>query len=615
MKRPNPGVPPCVVSRLTRRRRAHLIGAAALFALTAAILFAFTLPAQDRNVDDFFRDFAADWVRHDPNLATRTRYFSGDEQDRLERQLTPLTVEWRRERIQRARQGLAELGKFDRARMTETQRVSADVMRWQLDVIAREEPYLDYAFPLEQFNGANVGLVSALTIIHPVLTEKDAENYLAALAQVSARMREAIAESRRIAAERILPPRFILQATIKQMRDFTGTPPAQNPLVTAFARKVSGVKSISDAKREELRTGAEKIVSDQVYPAWKEAIALLESQTPQATDDAGLWRFKNGSEIYAYDLQRYTTTNLTADQIHELGLKQVQLLETQMDGLLRSLGRTEGSVNARIAKLRDDMSYPDPSSEASRAQIMEDINGILADAQKRSAQLFDKQPKTPVIAQPYPRFQEANAPAGYNAPPTDGSRPGIFQFPLRPEWMTKFRLRSLVYHETVPGHHFQLGLELEDSKLPRFRQLRTFGIISALSEGWGLYAERLANESGWYDGDPEGLLGELDSQLFRARRLVVDTGLHAKHWTRQQAIDYGIEPSEVERYVMLPGQACSYMIGELKIIELRDKAKKALGDKFSFYGFHDAVLDTGSVPLDVLEAQVNAYIRSAGGKP
>jgi uncharacterized protein (DUF885 family) len=593
----------------------HGLWARTLFALALLVSFALMLPAQDRNVDDFFRDFTADWVRHDPNLATRTRYFSGDEQDRLERQLTPLTVDWRRERIQRARQGLAELGKFDRTRMTETQRVSAEVMQWQLGVIVREEPYLDYTFPLEQFNGANVGLVSALTIIHPVLSERDAENYLAALGQVSTHMEEAIAESRRLAAERILPPRFILQATIKQMRDFTGTAPAQNPLVTVFAQKMSGVKSISDTKREELRAGAEQIVSAQVYPAWKEAIALLESQSPQATDDAGLWRFKNGSEVYAYALRRYTTTNLTADRIHELGLKQVQLLETQMDGLLRRLGRTEGSVNARIAKLHEDLSYPNPTSEASRTQIMEDIKGILADAQKRSAQLFDKVPKSPVIAQAYPRFQEANAPAGYNAPPTDGSRPGIFQFPLRPEWMTKFRLRSLVYHETVPGHHFQLGLELEDSKLPRFRQLRTFGTISALSEGWGLYAERLANESGWYDGDPEGLLGQLDSELFRARRLVVDTGIHAKHWSRQQAIDYGIEPSEVERYAVLPGQACSYMIGELKIIELRDKAKKALGDKFSFYGFHDAVLDTGSVPLDVLEAQVNAYIRSAGGKP
>jgi uncharacterized protein (DUF885 family) len=178
--------------------------------------------------------------------------------------------------------------------------------------------------------------------------------------------------------------------------------------------------------------------------------------------------------------------------------------------------------------------------------------------------------------------------------------------------MTKFGLRSLVYHETVPGHHFQVALQVENRGLPRFRQIGAFGGISALSEGWGLYAERLAAEAGWYDGDPEGLLGQLDSALFRARRLVVDTGIHLKHWTRQQAIDYGIEASEVERYVVYPGQACSYMIGQLKIVELRERAKQALGGKFSEREFHDVVLDTGTVPLEILERQVATYI-SAGG--
>jgi uncharacterized protein (DUF885 family) len=427
-------------------------------------------------------------------------------------------------------------------------------------------------------------------------------------------MEEAIAESRRRADTQILPPRFILEATIKQMKEFLATPPAQNPFVTAFTQKMNSANVIPAAKREELRSEAEKIVGAQIYPVWKRAIALLESQTARASDDAGLWRFKSGAEIYAYDLGRFATTNLTADQIHELGLKQVAVIETQMDGLLRRLGRTDGSVKDRIAKLTQDLSYPNPTSEESRKQIIEDIKGILIDAQKRSASLFDKQPKSAVIVQPYPKFSEANAMASYTAPPLDGSRPGIFQYPLRLNMMTKFGLRTVVYHETVPGHHFQVALELENGALPRFRQLRVFGFISALGEGWGLYVERLATESGWYDGDPEGLLGQLNGELFRARRLVVDAGLHAKHWTRQQAIDYGIEPSEVERYVVFPGQACSYMIGELKIIELRDKAKKALGDQFSLQQFHDTVLDTGTVPLEILERQVDAYIRSAGGK-
>lgn len=241
---------------------------------------------------------------------------------------------------------------------------------------------------------------------------------------------------------------------------------------------------------------------------------------------------------------------------------------------------------------------------------MRDIEGILRDAEKRAALLFDLRPKAPVVARAFPAFRENNAAANYNAPSPDGSRPGTFQYPRRLSRMTKFGLRSLVYHETVPGHHFQIAFEMENKALPRFRQIRAFGGISALGEGWGLYAEHLAAESGWYEGDTEGHLGQLSDELFRARRLVVDTGLHAKRWTRQQGIDYGIEPSEVERYAVFPGQACSYMIGELKIIELRERARKALGSRFSVREYHNQVLQTGTVPLNVLERQIDAWIAS-----
>lgn len=567
-----------------------------------------------QTIDDFFRDFTAEWVRHDPNLATSSRYFSGEEQDRLERQLTPQTLSWKRDRIQRARQGLAELRKFNRASLTETQRISAELMEWQLDEVIREEPFFDYTFPLDQMNGANVGLVETMTVRHPLLTERDAENYVAALGEVRARMEEAIAEARRLETQKIIPPKFILQATVKQMQGFSDPSPGQNPFVTAFDDKMAAIKTLPEAKRQQLRAAAENVVGEGIYPAWKKAIALLESQSAKATDDAGVWRLKGGSEAYTYFLHRFTTTNLTAAEIHKIGLKQVQTIESQMDALLRKLGRTDGSVRDRAEKLKVDLRYPNPTSEESRAQIMRDIEGILADALKRSALLFDLRPKSPIIAQPFPRFREANAAANYNAPAPDGSRPGTFQFPRRIDNMTKFGLRSIVYHETVPGHHFQVALQVEDKNLPRFRQIRALGGISAMSEGWGLYAERLAAESGWYGDDVEGLLGQLYYELFRARRLVVDTGLHAMKWTRQQGIDFGIEASEVERYAVFPGQACSYMIGELKIIELREKAKKALGDKFSLREFHNVVLRTGTVPLDLLSRQVDAYISAAIGK-
>jgi uncharacterized protein (DUF885 family) len=579
-------------------------------ALAAGITIGAAQAPAPQSIDKFFSDFTAEWMRSNPNAATSARYFTGEEQNRLERQLTPDTDAYRRNRIRLARQALAELRKFDRAKMSQVQHVSADLMEWQLDTIVREEPYLDYSFPLNQFNGLNVNIVETLTLRHPVAGERDAGNYVAALGQAGTRMEEAIAEARRLSAKNMIPPRFIIQATVNQMKQFIATPPDQNPFVTAFDQRMSAVTAIPARRRTELRDEAAKLVGGQVYPAWQKGIALLEPLLARANDDAGIWRFNDGSEAYSHFLRRYTTTDLTPDQIHEIGLREVARIEKEMDAILRQLGRTEGSIKDRISKLRADLGYP--KTEEGRKLIMADVEQILRDAERRSQLLFDQRPKAPVIAQPFPRFREANAAANYNSPAPDGSRPGIFQIPLRPERMTKFGLRSLVYHETVPGHHFQIAFQVENKSLPRFRQINALGGISALGEGWGLYAERLAAESGWYDGDLEGRLGQLDSELFRARRLVVDTGIHAKHWTRQQAIDYGIEASEVERYVVNPGQACSYMIGELKIIELREKAKKALGNKFSLNRFHNAVLNTGTVPLAVLERQVDMYIRTAG---
>ena len=573
------------------------------------ILTVSPLRGAEAGIDAFFKSFTDEWVRGSPNLATSTRYFSGDEQDRLEQQLSPVGEAYQHARTEVARKGLAELKKFDRAKMTAIQRQSAELLEWQLDAIVDAEPFRDYSFPFEQFGGVNVNLPNTLTVNHPMLTEKDAVHYIARLGHVSARMEEALADARRIAARGFLPPRFIIRATLTQMNQFIATPAAQNPFVSVYGEKLRTIKALSDARRSDLQAQAARIVEQQVYPAWRRAIAFLQPLETRVNDDPGLWRFKNGAEIYANALRRFTTTNMTAEQIHQTGLRKVAEIEQEMDKLLRQLGRTQGPVKDRVERLKKDQAYP--LTEDGRKRIMADVEQILRDAQKRSKTLFDRTPKSPVVAQPYARFREANAAASYNSPSPDGSRPGTFQIPLRPERMTKFGLRSLVYHETVPGHHFQIALEMENPALPRFRQIRAFGGISALSEGWGLYAEHLAAESGWYEGDVEGRIGQLDSELFRARRLVVDTGLHAKHWTRQQAIDYGIEASEIERYVVNPGQACSYMIGELKQIELRERAKKALGRKFSFFEYHNTVLSAGTLPLELLERQVDEYIRAA----
>lgn len=563
------------------------------------------------SVSRFFTEFTDDWIRRQPEQASQSRYFEDAEQDALDRQLSPLSREFRDETVALARQGLERLAGFDRATMTPLERESAELMAWQLQSLVDGDRYADYRFPLNQMSGANVRLPGLLTVVHPLGSERDAENYLARLALFEARMGEAVARARDQAAQGILPPRFILDATIAQMQRFVGSEPAGNPLVATFAQRLAAIDGLDPARREALVAEAQRLVAEGVYPAWRTAIAELESQRGQATDDAGLWRLPDGEAAYAAALRQFTTTDLDAQRIHDIGLREVARIEAEMDRILRSIGREDGSVSERIAQLRRDLAYSDDAS--GRKAIMDDIERMMRDAERRAEPLFDVRPKSAVIAQPYPEFQWATAAASYTAPPLDGSRPGVYQMPLRAERLTRFGLRTLVYHETVPGHHFQVALSVENVGLPKFRQVRAFGGISAFSEGWALYAERLAAEEGWYEGDLEGRLGQLDAELFRARRLVVDTGLHALRWTRQQAIDYGIPPSEVDRYVVFPGQATSYMIGQLEIIRLRDKAREALGEGFDARAFHNRVLLTGVVPLGMLEAQVDALIAEGRG--
>lgn len=560
------------------------------------------------SIDEFFSEFTAEWVRANPNLAISTGYFEGDEQNQLEQQVTPLTLEQEQRIIALARDGLTQLDNYDLDQENDTARISAEVMRWSLQRVIDNEPFLNFEFPLQQMNGANVGLVNQLTVVHPLRSADDAENYLTRLQLLDERMREATAEAARRSESGIRPPTFILQTTIDQMERFIADDARDNPLATTLFDKTEDIDGLNEDQRVQLLERATTIVADEVYPAWRDAIDELQAQVPLSSDDAGLWSLEGGDAYYDAQLRRFTTTELSADEIHDIGLREVARIEAQMDGLMREIGLEEGTVEERSEILQERLAYPD--SEEGRQALMDDIETYLRDAEARAESLFDNRPTTPVIAQPYPEFRWENAAASYTSPPLDGSRPGIFQMPLRPDRLSNFTLRTLVYHETVPGHHFQIALITENNELPRFMQIRAFGGISASSEGWALYAERLAAEEGWYEDDIEGLLGQLDSELFRARRLVVDTGLHAKQWTRQQAIDYGIPPSEVDRYVVFPGQATSYMIGQLRIIELRDRARDALGDDFSMQDFHNVVLDLGVVPLTVLEREVNAYIAS-----
>jgi uncharacterized protein (DUF885 family) len=347
-------------------------------------------------------------------------------------------------------------------------------------------------------------------------------------------------------------------------------------------------------------------VEEKILPAYGRTKSFLAEIHPKTTDEAGISRLPNGDAAYRSALASFTSTKLSPAEIHAIGLREVARIESTMDKHLRSLGFTEGSIETRMRAL--DKTFQLPAEPDPRPEILKRYNAMIRDAEKRSASLFNLMPRAPVEVRREPPLTEGSAAAHYSVPAPDGSKPGIFWVPMRGPTFDMIRMRSLSYHEAVPGHHFQLAIMQELEGLPKFRTQRIFGGGSAHSEGWALYTERLAVEQGWYEGDVPGLLGALGSELFRARRLVVDTGLHTKGWRRQQAIDYGIGAQEVERYVAWPGQATSYMMGMLRILELRDKAKAALGDQFNLPGFHDVILRAGSVPMDVMAQNIDTWI-------
>ncbi len=564
----------------------------------------------DAAFDTWSDRFAADWVRANPQLATSTQYFDGAEQDALDRQLTPLTAAHRKKMIALAQAGVARLDKFLAGPLGEEQRTSASVMRWSLANTVASAPYEDYQFVFNQFGGTQVGLVNFMTTTHPLRRASDVASYLARLDRVATRMDEALARARAATGRGLIPPRFILERAQYQIDLFLKPAAEQNVLVTTFAQRTEKLADLAPGARAKAIADATRIVETKIRPAYLRVQAYMAELHPKTNDTAGIARLANGAAAYQQALKTYTSTNLTAQEIHAIGLREVARIEAEMDKHLRALGYAEGGIEERMKQLDATFQPKTPGlgNLDPRLELLQRYASIVQDALKRSDALFDLKPRAPVDVRREPPLTEPSAAAHYSLPAPDGSRPGIFWVPMRGPTFDVIRMRSLSYHEAVPGHHFQLAIQQERTDLPKFRAQRIFGGGSAHSEGWALYAERLAVEQGWYEGDVPGLLGALGSELFRARRLVVDTGLHTKGWTREQAIAYGIGAQEVERYVAWPGQACAYMIGMLRIIDLREHAKQELGAKFSLPAFHDVVLRNGSVPLDVLGEIVERWI-------
>lgn len=563
--------------------------------------------------DQWAEQISAEWVRLSPQVATRIQYFSGSEQDALDRELTA-TSAWggdygraaSEKRAVLARQGLQQLRQFSRESLTRMQRSSAALLEWTFSNAIRTSEFAGRDAVFRQMRGLQLDLVNFMTQTHPIRNRRDVENYVARLGRVGPVIDQGIAEARAAASAGFIEPRFIVERTIEQVDGLLLHAAKDSVFVSSLRTRLAALgTAVTAQERERFLQEAERLTTDSVLPSFRRVREFLAGVLPDARDDAGLWRFPAGAKQYANTLETFTTTHLDAEQIHAIGLREVARLEGEMDVILRQLGYMEGTVNARYEALDRALqpaAEPDP-----RPAILALNEKWVRDAERRAAELFDLLPKAPVVVKREPLFSERTAAAHYSPPAPDGSEPGVYWLPLPGPLFGMLRTRSLCYHEAVPGHHFQLAVQQELKELPRFRTLGAFGFISAHGEGWGLYAERLADESGWYAGDPQGRLGYLNSMLFRARRLVVDTGLHTKKWTRQQAIDYGINAQEVERYVVMPGQACSYMIGQLRIVELREAARAKLGAKFSLKDFHNVVLRCGNVPLDVLAQEVDAW--------
>ncbi|MFX1682238.1 DUF885 domain-containing protein [Mitsuaria sp. CC2] len=567
-------------------------------------------PTTAADFDTWAERVAAARMKSQPEHATRMQYFEGPTQDRLDGQWDDFSRASALADLARDRQALIELARFPHEALTPTQRTSAALVAWSLQQDVAEAAFLDHHYVFEHMAGVHVGPITFLVQEHPMRGARDVRSFLKRMEGLAALMDQGIVRARAAQAKGVLMPRFITATTIGQIEQFVGAPPASNPLVLSLTERMAGLADMNEGARKRARARAETLVAKSIVPAWKRGLALMRAQLPLTTDDAGVWRLPDGDKFYAARLRANTTTELTPAEIHAIGLKQVARIEAEMDGLLRPLGYAEGTIEQRFRKMDADRQ---PTGAAPQTELLDRYTTYLRDAEKRARLIFDVMPKAPVEVRREPALTEPTAAAHYTTPAPDGSQPGVFWAPLAGPTYEIADMRTLVHHEAIPGHHFQLAIQMEAKDLPYFRRRQAFSAGSAYVEGWALYSEQLAVENGWYDGDPVGHLGQLYGALFRARRLVVDTGLHAMKWTRQQAIDYGISPQEVDRYVTWPGQACAYMLGRLRIEALREKARQQLGERFEIKQFHNVVLLTGDVPLTVLEEVVDTWIDSRRG--
>ena len=600
-------------------RRTFLLSAASAAALTAGSRpsFAFAQPvAAATTLNALMERGFQELVLSDPETRTTLGLDSGAhsaaKSQLLDRSLTAV-----RERQDKMRRFRSELGGIDRQALSGMDAVNYDTLKHYGDTVVSAYDSFEYGthswpepYSVSQLSGTYQAIPDFLDSQHRIDTREDGEAYISRLSAFARELNNETARIRREYEMGVTPPDFVIDKSLQQIGNLTGTPAAQSVLVTSLARRTAEKNLAGDWAAR-----AERIVASEVYPALTRQAEAVRSQRPNATHDAGVWRLPKGEEYYAYGLKYATTTEMSADEIHQLGVDQIAELSAQVDGILRTQGMTQGTVAERMRALGTDQRFLYPNTDAGKQQLLADLNAQMDDVERRLPAYFGRLPRAEVEIRRVPQVIEAGAPGGYYQPPAlDGSRPGAYYINLRDtaEW-PKWSLPTLTYHEATPGHHHQIALALEAEGIPMLRRLLNF---SAYSEGWGLYAEQLADEMGVYENDPFGRVGYLQSYMFRAARLVVDTGLHHKRWSREQAIRYMVETlgdqessvaTEVERYCVWPGQATSYKVGQTRWLQLRENARRRLGDRFDLKSFHDTALAAGAMPLAVLERVIEDW--------
>ncbi|MSU46321.1 MAG: DUF885 domain-containing protein [Lacunisphaera sp.] len=481
-----------------------------------------------------------------------------------------------------------------------------------------------YNYPLNQISGLHSEAPAFLINYHPIASVPDAQAYITRLRGMGLLFDQLIEGMKIGETKNIIPPRFVFPLVADSVKEvISGQPFDQSAKRSAlwedFEGKVGALKDADAATKQQLLADARAALTGVVQPAYGKIIAIMEAQQKIATDDDGAWKFAEGLDFYAFALRGSTTTRMTADEIHQLGLREVARIHHDMEAIMKQVG-FKGDLPAFFKFIKEDPQFYYPTTPEGKAAYMKRATQIIDDMRVRLDEFFITKPKAPLVIRPVEPFREQGAAgAFYEQPAPDGSRPGVYYVnTIDMRGVPIFEMETLAHHEAIPGHHMQIAIAQELTGIPKFRK---FSGNTAYGEGWALYTEYFPKEFGFYQ-DPYQDFGRLTDELLRAVRLVVDTGLHAKKWTRAQVMEYFRKNTpnserdiftETNRYIVWPGQATAYKIGMLKILELRELAKKELGPKFSLREYHDLVLRDGAVPMDLLEENVRAWITRKQG--